>query len=382
MFPVAYSSEQLRIAGRIVKIGRGRGATRKEILSALETGLVESGLRNLNYGDADSKGWRQERQQFYSNPTNVRASINRYFDETAKAGRGKGITAGELAARVQRPREDLRGRYHERKAEAKTLLGHLTRGQPLPKAGGGSTQQSPGGLILSGSDGGQSLGAASTVATDMLKALRREKQQRGSVGLSMPAFAAAAALPQGYQAPVSGGGPAPKQDTAALIDASRTPGEAPVSGGRGDILVGAGQQAAAGRGAGGQVKALKPGGGYAGSKRPATQIANIGKRLGLQVTSTKRNNTNPYSGSRSDHDVGNKDAYAYDMSNGSKPTPEMDEYAYRAARALGIKGYKRGTPIMRTVTRDGYRYQLIYRGTGAAFGGNHLNHVHLGVKRA
>ena len=58
----------------------------------------------------------------------------------------------------------------------------------------------------------------------------------------------------------------------------------------------------------------------------------------------------------------------------------MDRYAKEVADALGI-AYKKGTPINKTKTVNGVRYQLIYRGDGAAFGGNHMNHVHLGAKR-
>jgi hypothetical protein len=132
------------------------------------------------------------------------------------------------------------------------------------------------------------------------------------------------------------------------------------------------------------TRGLRPFGGWDGTEGPASTLESIGRKLGLTPTSTKRNNTNPYSGSRSDHDFGNKDAYAVDMSNGSAPTPQMDEYAFRLMHALGFTGYKRGQPINTSqgvTTRNGLRYQVIYRGNGEAYGGNHLNHVHLGIKR-
>lgn len=130
-----------------------------------------------------------------------------------------------------------------------------------------------------------------------------------------------------------------------------------------------------------QKGAPEPHGGYAGTKGAVKSFVHEGRDLGLVVTSAKRHNTNPYSGTGSDHDYSNTDAYAADMSNGSRPTPEMDEYALRVARRLGFKDYKKGTPIMRSTTLNGIRYQLIYRGSGEAFGGNHMNHVHLGAKR-
>jgi len=127
------TGEQRRIAQQIIQIGRKRGATPMEIKAAIETGLVESGLRNLNYGDADSKGWRQERQSLYPNPTNVTASINRFYDET-KAARGKHRNAGDLAAAVQRPAAQYRGRYAQRSAEADAIMRAL--GFPQPRGRG------------------------------------------------------------------------------------------------------------------------------------------------------------------------------------------------------------------------------------------------------
>lgn len=116
--------EQTRTLETVLNQGRKAGATRKEMKSAVETGLVESGLRNLDYGDADSEGWRQERTSIYGTgkkgPTNVRASARRYFGETAAAGRGKGATAGQLAQAVQRSAHPER--YDERRKEAGKLL--------------------------------------------------------------------------------------------------------------------------------------------------------------------------------------------------------------------------------------------------------------------
>lgn len=116
--------EQRKIAKRIVRIGRKRGESRREIKAALETGLVESNLKNLSYGDADSAGWRQERASLYKNPTNVKASVNRFYDETS-AVEDQYSRAGDLAAAVQRPAAQYRGRYQERAGEADQILKQL-----------------------------------------------------------------------------------------------------------------------------------------------------------------------------------------------------------------------------------------------------------------
>ncbi len=118
---MALDAEQRRVARRIQQIAREVGAGPKQIKAAYATGLVESGLRNLPGGDADSQGWRQERASLYSNPRDLDASIRRFFAETA-AVKGKYGRAGELAAAVQRPAAQYRGRYQERSVEADALM--------------------------------------------------------------------------------------------------------------------------------------------------------------------------------------------------------------------------------------------------------------------
>jgi hypothetical protein len=119
---MAYSPEQQKIINAIKAIAAKRGAGPKVTKAALETGAVESNFRNLPGGDADSAGWRQERGSLYKNPTNLNASINRFIDE-ALAKRQQYGSAGALAAAVQRPAAQYRGRYQQHSAEADALLG-------------------------------------------------------------------------------------------------------------------------------------------------------------------------------------------------------------------------------------------------------------------
>lgn len=113
--------EQARILATVLKTGDQMGATQKEKLSAVQTALVESNISNPTVAtDHDSLGWRQERQMYYDNPTNVKASATRYFQETAEAGRGAGVSPGTLAQSVQR--SAFPERYDERTAEAMPLL--------------------------------------------------------------------------------------------------------------------------------------------------------------------------------------------------------------------------------------------------------------------
>lgn len=111
------------VANEVIGVGRRKKATRKELLAAGVTGLVESNFRNLKYGHADSEGWRQERRKYYKNPTNVQASAERFFDEL-KAHRGKGLSVGELAQAVQR--SAFPDRYQKRLKEARKIVGGVS----------------------------------------------------------------------------------------------------------------------------------------------------------------------------------------------------------------------------------------------------------------
>lgn len=128
---MALSAEQRRIAKKIIRIGRRRREPRRLIVSALSTGLTESGLRNLRYGDADSQGWRQERAQYYSNPTNLRASINRYYDEAKTDVPGgsskrnlKTKSIAEISQAIQA--SAFPSRYAENAPEARAIFSRLS----------------------------------------------------------------------------------------------------------------------------------------------------------------------------------------------------------------------------------------------------------------
>jgi hypothetical protein len=125
------------------------------------------------------------------------------------------------------------------------------------------------------------------------------------------------------------------------------------------------------------VKVSDPGGGWGGAYNPATALANLGKAHGLSAVSEKRDRQSTKSGGVSDHWVGSKDAYAYDLSNGKRPTAEMDRAAIKIARRLGVKYSGKG-PLVLTKTVGGYRYQVLYR---TQVGGNHNDHIHVGVRR-
>jgi hypothetical protein len=128
-------AEQTKVARKVLRTGKRQGASRKELLAAAETGLVESGFRNLDYGDADSQGWRQERTSIYgtSEPRNVKAGARNFFQESVSdtgGARGRGQTAGELAQTIQG--SAFPERYDEHKPEAAAIVRAFSKGSLKP----------------------------------------------------------------------------------------------------------------------------------------------------------------------------------------------------------------------------------------------------------
>ena len=205
------SSEQRKVLDAIHRGAQRAGASPKELKSAIETGLVESGLRNLPGGDADSQGWRQERASLYPDPQNLDASVERYFKET-RAVRDKYGNAGDLAAAVQRPAAQYRGRYGERSAEAQALM------ESLGGVAGGSPVAAP----VEGSD--PTSAATDPAAVQQPVAPEPLVPQVQSSGA--PEFGLSArnslALPEGYVPPASTFAP-PPQITAPEVAPAADP---------------------------------------------------------------------------------------------------------------------------------------------------------------
>lgn len=126
----------------------------------------------------------------------------------------------------------------------------------------------------------------------------------------------------------------------------------------------------------GPADPLHAGGGWGGSYGVAVWFRDVALATGLQVVSEKRQRQSTKSGGVSDHWEGSKGSYAFDLSNGSKPTPQMDAAVTQMLRRLGVQ-YE-GGPVVVTKTVGDYRIQILYR---TQVGGNHNNHIHVGVRR-
>lgn len=104
--------------------------------------------------------------------------------------------------------------------------------------------------------------------------------------------------------------------------------------------------------------------------------ANGVRRTVAQNDSANASHGATVSGGRSDHQGPPAERWAADMSNGNRPTPQMDKLAKALAERFNLKWSGSGAV---SGTSNGYRYQLIYR---SMVGGNHYNHVHFGVAKS
>lgn len=145
------------VARTIVEVGLAVGASERVLLAALEAAIVESGVRNLDYGDRDSLGVFQQRPSAgWGTPaqiTNPVYAARAFLLGPARAGsaganaepgavardrtwRG---TAGQLAQAVQR--SAFPHRYDQVEDKARALLQRYVDGGP--KAALAATAVSP-----------------------------------------------------------------------------------------------------------------------------------------------------------------------------------------------------------------------------------------------
>jgi murein DD-endopeptidase MepM/ murein hydrolase activator NlpD len=262
------SPEQQRVLSTILRVARRVHASPKERLAAVETGLVETHLRNLRYGDGSSLGWRQETSSSYPNVNrlNVAGAARRFFSET-RSVRGKYGTAGALAQAVQR------SAYPDRYQAARGQALEILRG--AGGAGGAGGGSAGGGRAIASSTTTRDAGPQGS-ALALLQALSQQRQQPQSAGLQAPAFSASPALPKGYQPVVGGGGGAQPPDMGALLAAIQTSGDTGSSRTTTDVVGGGGGGQAPAAGTGGPMGR----GGY------AYPLARRGKIIGTPYSGT------------------------------------------------------------------------------------------------
>ena len=125
---VRLDAEQMGNAQTVVSVTAQRGLPSYAATVALATVAQESMFHNyLVFKDADSLGLFQQRVQFYTAPVaaNPARATNAFLDRLVKVSRWATLPLTEVAATVQRPRQDLRGAYAKWQPLAAALTAQL-----------------------------------------------------------------------------------------------------------------------------------------------------------------------------------------------------------------------------------------------------------------
>ena len=163
-------AEQMGNAQTVVSATAQRGLPAYAATVALATVAAESMFHNyLVFKDADSLGLFQQRVQFYTAPVaaNPARATNAFLDRLVKVSRWATLPLTEVAATVQRPRQDLRGAYAKWQPLAAALTAQLwphaaattsttaaARPTAPPSAPPGQTPPDPCGVAGTGPGGG------------------------------------------------------------------------------------------------------------------------------------------------------------------------------------------------------------------------------------
>jgi Putative Flp pilus-assembly TadE/G-like len=120
-----YGPPDVRIMQLMCQMARPYGP--KILLATFETAIVESGIHNLDWGDRESHGvFQQQHTQGWGSLADTMhppTATRMFLDEAIRVSRQyPNLSAGQLAAKVQRPREDLEYRYDEEEPQALRLI--------------------------------------------------------------------------------------------------------------------------------------------------------------------------------------------------------------------------------------------------------------------
>lgn len=327
---MALDSEQRQVLTISLDEAARQGATPREKKALVEALLVESNIRNLNHGDRDSSGPLQQRpSQGWKHPRNVRLAT-RDFIAHARQLRGQSGTAGRIAQGVQR--SAFPGRYDEKSGVANELLGKYSGGTPVADNARGAS-------VSSGT-------STSTVDNpDALKrvALAQYLTRTNPNSLLLRTGAISVDEPTSSTSEV----PTPPASGAGARIPFGTSGNFKITGPNPDRIQP------------GVTNFLRKLGGVAGE----TIVASDG-------TGHSKYTTN---GNISEHYTGN----ATDIPATGNHLTRLGQDALVAAGMPEAQARKI-TGGLYNVVQNGKRYQIIFNTNE---GGNHYNHLHVGVKK-
>lgn len=122
---VGLNAEQAQIASAGIEAANRAGVGTRGAEIIVSAGLVESELKNLNYGDRDSLGWLQQRpSQGWRNARDPAKAADDFFAAMNRVANWQLMDPGAVAQKVQR--SAFPARYAERMPEARNIVATLT----------------------------------------------------------------------------------------------------------------------------------------------------------------------------------------------------------------------------------------------------------------
>jgi hypothetical protein len=124
--------DQRHNVGHIISIGMQRNLPPAAWQIAIQAGMTESGLRNLNHGDRDSLGMFQMRPSMgWGTPEQVKDpiyAVNKFYDVMVKVPDWQSKRTGDVAQAVER--SGFPDRYHKWEALAHELVTKASQDMP------------------------------------------------------------------------------------------------------------------------------------------------------------------------------------------------------------------------------------------------------------
>ena len=351
------------------------------------------------YGIAQWLGGRKSSLFSRPNPSSLRTQTQHLISELKGPERGA-LNALRGAKNIDQATDAWVLKF-ERPGAHETTLGPRRqqarqafrefRGVSGGSGGGGGGGAAGGSTVTTqpGAPAAPDFGSAQSALPLIQALVDSQKQQAPSAGVAAPAFSAQAALPSGYQGVQSGGGPAPKPDIGALADTIKTLGSeipqveanqdtpAPTTyaeAGEADPQAGKGSYGS-GRG---KFKITGP---NPGRIQPQVRnfMSSISSVLGGEtVVGSDGTGHSKYTttGNVSEHFTGS----ASDIPARGEQLMKLGRAALIAA-GMDPKKARKAPGGLYNVTRGGKRYQIIFGVSGAENGGDHTDHLHIGVSR-
>lgn len=132
----SYDAEQRRNAATIIAVGKRMGLPAYGWVIAVATGLQESGLRNLGYGDRDSVGLFQQRpSQGWGSPSQLQSpayASHQFYAHLQRLSSWQQMPLTVAAQSVQR--SAFPGAYAAQEADARRLVQQMAGGRQLSPA--------------------------------------------------------------------------------------------------------------------------------------------------------------------------------------------------------------------------------------------------------